>query len=214
MIGAGRALAAAALAAAAAAPARADRYEASLGLTAHTAAARLGEPGTAARWAGGLGLGARASYATDNRWAYELHLVAFVSQPVTYPEVEREVFGSVERGPATRRTVATALTGGVELRLGPRVIPTVRLGLGPQLRYRTASDLGRIADAVPAETTVDLAVSVGLGLDLRLGRSRVVGVSLRYDRAQPVGAAHAIDTLGLVVRVDHYWYPRWQAPAW
>jgi hypothetical protein len=178
---------AAALVAMTAGPAGADRYEASLGLSAHGGAARIGEPGTTAAWAGGLGLGARASYATDNTWAYDLQLAGFVSQPVTYPEVEREILGEVERGAATRRTIAAALTGGVELRLGPRLIPTVRLGLGPQVRHRTASDLGGIAGAIPGATTFDLAVSVGMGFDLRLGRSRVLGLCLRYDRASRSG---------------------------
>ena len=90
----------------------------------------------------------------------------------------------------------------------------MRLGLGPQVRHRTASDLGRIVDAIPGATTFDLAVSVGLGFDLRLGRSRVLGLCLRYDRAQPIGDAGAIDVVALSIRVDHYWYPRWQAPAW
>ena len=205
---------AAALAASTAGPAWADRYEASLGLSAHAGAARIGEPGTTAAWTGGLGLGARASYATDNTWAYDLQLAGFVSQPVTYPEVERDILGDVERGAVTRRTFAAALTGGVELRLGPRLIPTVRLGLGPQVRHRTASDLGGIIDAIPSATTLDVAVSVALGFDLRLGRRRVLGLSLRYDRAQPIGDAGAIDAIALSLRVDHYWYPRWQAPVW
>ena len=205
---------AAALAAMTAGSAWADRYEASLGLSANGGAARIGERGAAATWAGGLGGGARASYATDNTWAYDLQLATFVSQPVTYPEVEREILGEVERGAATRRTITAALTGGVELRLGPRLIPTVRVGLGPQVRYRTASDLGRIVDAIPGATTFDLAVSVGLGFDLRLGRSRVLGLCLRYDRAQPIGNAGAINAVALSIRVDHYWYPRWQAPVW
>lgn len=205
---------AAALVAMTADPAGADRYEASLGLSAHGGAARIGEPGTTAAWAGGVGLGARASYATDNPWAYDLQLAGFVSQPVTYPEVEREILGEIERGAATRRTIAAALTGGVELRLGPRLIPTVRLGLGPQVRHRTASDLGGITDAIPGATTFDVAVSVGLGFDLRLSRRRVLGLCLRYDRAQPIGDAGAIDAVALSIRVDHYWYPRWQAPAW
>jgi hypothetical protein len=42
----------------------------------------------------------------------------------------------------------------------------------------------------------------------------VLGLCLRYDRAQPIGDAEAIDAVALSIRVDHYWYPRWQAPVW
>jgi hypothetical protein len=208
-------LVAAALAATTAGPAWADRYEASLGLSANgrcradrrTRHHRRVDRRTWAR---------RPAPATrpTTRGAYDLQLVGFVSQPVTYPEVERDILGEVERGAVSRRTVAAALTGGVELRLGPRLIPTVRLGLGPQVRHRTASDLGGIIDAIPSATTLDVAVSVGLGFDLRLSRRRVLGLCLRYDRAQPIGDAGAIDAIALSLRLDHYWYPRWQAPVW
>jgi hypothetical protein len=194
--------------------ARADRYEASLGLGAQLAAARVGEPGATARWTGAVGLGARASYATDNRWAYDLELATVVTEPVTYADLARTANGRPARGAATRRTVAASLTFGGELRLGPRFIPTVRLGLGPQLRHRSASDLGALTGAIPAELTVDVAVSLRLGVDLRLGRHRVVGLGLHFERAQPLAGAAPIDIVGLHLRLDHYGYPRWQAPAW
>lgn len=57
-------------------------------------------------------------------------------------------------------------------------------------------------------------VSVGLGLDLRVDARRVLGLVLRFDHAQPLGDAEPIDTLGVALRFDRYWYPRWQAPAW
>lgn len=194
--------------------AHADRYEASLGLGAHGTAARVGEPGATPAWTSGLGLDARATYATSNTWAYTLQLGAVVTQPVYYPDVERDVDGRMERGSVTRRTIAAALTAGAELRLGPRLVPTVRLAAGPQVRHRTASDLGGLIGAVPAETTADLVVSVGLGLDLRVDARRVLGLVLHFDHAQPLGDAEPIDTLGVALRFDRYWYPRWQAPAW
>jgi hypothetical protein len=114
---------AAALAATTAGPAWADRYEASLGLSANGGAARIGEPGTTAAWAGGLGLGAPRQLRDRQHVGLRSPARRLRLAAGHVPEVERDILGEVERGAVTRRTIAAALTGGVELRLGPRLIP-------------------------------------------------------------------------------------------
>ncbi|MBK9031545.1 MAG: hypothetical protein IPL61_09455 [Myxococcales bacterium] len=194
--------------------ARADRFEASLAGAAHGGVARVGETGASTTSVPTIGATARATYAWRNALAWDLQLGAALTQPATFADAEMDVNGRPERGAVTRRTITTAAQLGAELRLGARTVPTLRLGLGPQLRYRTASDLGSFPDAVPAALGVDAVVSVGLGIDLRLDRHRVIGVALQLDHAQPLGDAPALDVIALNVRVAHFWYPRWGAPSW
>lgn len=194
--------------------AHADRYEASLAAEVHGGVARIGERGTAAELVPAFGVGGRVTHAWSNALAWDVALDATVTQPATFPDAEAEVDGRSTRGPATRRTTTASAAVGAELRLGVRVIPTVRLGLGPQLRYRTGSDLGTAIDAIAPSLTLDAVVSFGLGLDLRLGRHRVVGLAAQLDHAQPLGDGAPHDVIALTVRFSSYWYPRWWAPSW
>lgn len=195
--------------------ARADRFEASLGVDARGGLARVRDSDAAAVWTPAVGLDVRATYATRNALAYGVSLGGLFALPAVFPDAAREINGRVERGRAERYAVTTRALGGAELRLGARVIPTVRVAVGPGLRYRSPSDLGAIVGAIDAEISVDAVASVGVGLDLRLGRRRVVGLTLGYELTQPVGGtADTLHMFTVAASVSHYWYPRWDAPAW
>jgi|JI10StandDraft_1071094.scaffolds.fasta_scaffold01696_10 hypothetical protein len=211
----GLTVAALAVATAAPARARADRYEASIAGELHAGVARVGEAGaptTASVPA--LGVAGRLTHAWHNRLAWDVQLGAALTQPATFTDVVTTVGGRPEMGTVTRRAITTAAQLGAELRLGARFIPTVRLGLGPQLRYRTGSDLGALPDVLPAATSIDALVSVAVGFDLRIGRRLVIGAALQLDHAQPLGDAPAHDVIGVTVRVSDFFYPRWWSPSW
>ena len=192
----------------------ADRYEATVGLTLHGGAARLPEVGAATATVPAFGAAVRVTHAWRDPLAWDLQVGGTLTQPATYAGVMRTVSGRPQVGDISRRTVTGAALVGAELRLGYRWIPTVRLGLGPQVRHRSASNLGIFPDAVPAETSVDAVASLSLGLDVRLGAHRLMGVMLQVEHGQPLGDAPACDVVGVSLRLSHAWYPRWWAPDW
>jgi len=194
--------------------AQADRFEASLGGALQVGLARVGERGADATTVPAFGVGARFTHAWSNALAWDLAVSALVTQPATFDDAAVEIDGREVRGALTRRTLAADAQVGAELRLGARVIPTLRLGLGPQVRYRTGSNLGMLADVVPSTVTIDAVASLGVGLDIRLGRSRVVGVVAQLDHAQPLGDGEPHDVVALTLRFSSYWYPRWWSPSW
>lgn len=197
------------------AQARADRYEASIAGELRAGLARVGEQGAPATASvPSLGVAGRLTHAWHNSLAWDVQLGAALTQPATFPDAAVLVGGRPEMGAVTRRAITADAQLGAELRFGARVIPTVRLGLGPQLRYRTASDLGALPDVLPAETSLDALVSVAVGVDLRVGRHLVIGAAVQLDHAQPLGDAPAHDVIGVTVRVSDFFYPRWWSPSW
>lgn len=194
--------------------AHADRYEASLAAEVHGGIARIAERGTEAELVPAFGVGGRVTHAWSNGLAWDLDVDVTITQPATFPDAEAVVNNRPTRGSATRRTTTARAEVGAELRLGARLIPTVRLGLGPQVRYRSGSDLGTAIDAIPSSVTLDAVASLGLGLDVRLGRHRMIGLAFQLDHAQPLGDGERHDVIALTVRVSTFWYPRWWAPTW
>lgn len=195
--------------------ARADRYEASIAGELRAGLARVGEQGAPATASvPSLGVAGRLTHAWHNSLAWDVQLGAALTQPATFPDASVLVGGRPEMGTVTRRTITADAQLGAELRFGARVIPTVRLGFGPQLRYRTESDLGALPDVLPAATSLDVLVSVAVGLDLRVGRHLVIGAALQLDHAQPLGDAPAHDVIGVTLRVSDFFYPRWWSPSW
>lgn len=192
----------------------ADRYEATVGVDVHGGAARLAEDGAAAATVPAFGATVRLSHAWRDTLAWDVHLGGTLTQPATYSAVMRTIDGRPQVGDVTRRTITGAAGVGAELRLGYAWIPTVRVGLGPQVRHRGGSDLGVFPDAVPAVTSLDAVASLALGLDVRVGAHRLIGVALQIDHGQPIGDAPSYDLIGLTVRFSHAWYPRWWAPDW
>jgi uncharacterized membrane protein len=194
--------------------ARADRYEASTGASVHGGVARVGETGSAAVVVPSFGAQARLSHAWSDSLAWRVAAAATITQPATFTNATAIVDGRTEYGDINRRTITSSVVAGAELRLGARVIPTVSLAVGPQLRYRTASDLGTFIAAIPSALSLDAVASIGVGVDLRLNRHRVIGVALQFDHAQSLGGDPSLDVIAISLRFDHYWYPRWWAPSW
>jgi hypothetical protein len=195
-------------------PARADRYEATVTGDLHGGVARIGETGAAAAVVPAFGASVRLSHAWRDQLAWDVQLAGTLTQPATFKDAAMTVEGRPQVGDVTRRTTTVAAQLGAELRLGWTWVPTVRLALGPQVRHRGASDLGIFPDAVPAAVSLDGVASLGLGLDVRLGRRRVIGIALQVDHAQPLGDAASHDVLSVTLRLGHAWYPRWWAPAY
>lgn len=205
------------LALAAPSAAQADRYEATLSGAASAGLARLGQisdGGDITATAPAFGASLRVAHAWRNRLAWDLQLGGTLTQPATFDDVMMVVDGRPEQGAVTRRAVTAAFQLGAELRLGARWIPTVRLGVGPQLRHQSASDLGVLADVIPAESSLDALVSLGVGVDVRLGPHLLVGFALQLDHTQGVTGDGALDVIGLTARVSRAWYPRVWAPEW
>ena len=205
------------LALAAPSAAQADRYEATLSGAASAGLARLGQisdGGDITATAPAFGASLRVAHAWRNRLAWDLQLGGTLTQPATFDDVMMVVDGRPEQGAVTRRAVTAAFQLGAELRLGARWIPTVRLGVGPQLRHQSASDLGVLADVIPAESSLDALVSLGVGVDVRLGPHLLVGFALQLDHTQGVTGDGTLDVIGLTVRVSRAWYPRVWAPEW
>ncbi len=198
------------------APARADRYEASLAFEAGGGAARIGERGTSAELVPTYQVGGRLTHAWSNMLAWDVALSGVLTPPATFEDAEAIVGGRPTRGTITRRTITGRAELGGELRLGGGVgfIPTVRLALGPQLRHRSSSDLDLFVDAVPAALNVDVAMTLGLGFDVRFGRHRVAGFVISATHAQPLGDSESFDAVTVTARIASYWYPRWRSPAW
>ena len=197
--------------------ARADRYEATMSGAASAGLARVGQVsdgGDLTATAPAFGASLRIAHAWRDRLAWDVQLGATLTQPATFDNVMMTVDGRPEQGAVTRRAVTAAFQLGAELRLGARWIPTVRLGLGPQVRHRSSSDLGILADVIPAETSLDAVASLGVGVDVRLGPHLLVGVALQLDHTQGVMSDGALDVIGLTVRVSRAWYPRIWAPEW
>lgn len=192
----------------------ADRFEASVAGELHGGVARVGQAGADPTTTPMLGASLRVTHAWHNALAWDLQLGGAVTQPATFDDTTIVFAGRPEHGEVTRRSVTADAQVGGELRLGAGLMPTVRLGLGPQLRYRSGSDLGVLADVIPATTSLDAVVSLAVGFDLRLGRHLVVGFALQLDHAQPISDAAAHDVIGATLRVSRFWYPRWWGPSW
>ncbi|MEZ4399946.1 MAG: hypothetical protein R3B06_07995 [Kofleriaceae bacterium] len=196
------------------AAAYADRYEATLTATVHGGMARVGAPGAAAETAPAFGGAVRLAHAWRNSVAWDVGIAGAVTQPATFRDAEATVNGRTVTGDATRRTATIAPQLGAELRWGLRRQPFVRAALGPQLRYQSAADVDIYPAALPAGWSLDAIASLGVGVDLRVGRRNIVGLALQLDHGQPVAGGAPVDILGLTVRVGRAWYPRWWAPSW
>ncbi len=154
--------------------ARADRYEATLSGSASAGLARMGQSsdgGDATATAPAFGASLRVAHAGRVRLAWDLQLGGTLTQPATCDDVMMVVDGRPEQGAVTRRAVTAAFQLGAELRLGARWIPTVRLGvgvdvrLGPHLLVGFALQLDH-TQGVTGDGTLDV-----IGLTVRVSRA-------------------------------------------
>lgn len=194
--------------------AAADRREASLHAELVGGAVRTGDAdgGDATATVPVGGLAVRASYATRDRFQYDVALTLLRSGEGAFPERTFMPVGQPPvTGPFRVGAMAARLDGGVTFRLGVRWIPTVRLAAGVQLRRLGEAVVDSPAGAVVGREprlALDAVGVAALGLDHRVNRRLIVGAS--------AGGVLAVATDGGVtasleatVHGAYYWYPRW-----
>lgn len=196
------------------APAAADRFEAAVIIEAHGGMARVGAPSADAETTAAFGGALRLAHAWSNTITWDVGVAATLTQPATFRDVDTTVDGRPVSGDATRHTAAIAPQLGAELRWRRRQQPFLRLAIGPQLRHQSAATIDTYPGALPAGWSLDAVATLGVGLDLRIGRGQIIGLALQVDHAQSIGGEPPVDTLGLTVRVGRAWYPRWWSPSW
>jgi hypothetical protein len=153
-----------------------------------------------------LGVGARATYATNNWYAYELHLS--FNQPARSVE-----FTSDENNPVFRRMSWARLDAGVTARLGVRWIPTLHASVGAQPRFMGEGRVIEMGWTRPADAHIgiDLVGTVGAGFDYRhpsMGDHWVVGVSVmaQHSIVSSVSTYRAVTAM-MHVGYYRYWFP-------
>ncbi len=123
------------------------------------------------------GLGVRVSKGLAKLWAFEAELLGARSGEASFANVNWQgMDGDLVR----QASLARVLFGGA-LRLGDKISPTVRLGVGGQIASHDSSfttNDGTSMDGPGNSLEFDLLWSVGAGIDVRLGKSWVVGGAL------------------------------------
>lgn len=193
--------------------ARADEDEATVELHLFGGVARVGEERTSqvatvpeAGVAGRFTYGLRDWLALDGELAAaQLGAARFDAVPVTLGGVPGAT-GPIDRSARTARAAV-----GATLRLGVRLVPTLGVAIGSQLRMRdgaTYLPTGNIPDDHAASTTIDLIASARIGLDYRINRRWLAGLWAGATVAVPFGAPSYQAAEG-GVRVEYAWYPLW-----
>lgn len=193
---------------------RADRREASVHAQLVGGVLTTGDvdAGAATARAPLAGLAVRASYATRDRYQYDVALALLRGGAAVFPDHTFTPPGRpAVTGPYRAGNLLTRLDAGLTFRLGVRWIPTARLAAGVQLRRTDAAQVEAEAGTFVARDprlTVDLVGTVALGLDHRVNRRLIVGVAAGGSLAVPTGGTTA-HSLEVTVHGAYYWYPRW-----
>src|SRR5687767_14274185 len=107
---------------------------------------------------------------------------------------------------------AVRATVGVSARFGARWIPTATVAAGYQQRFLTGGafiDGERVlVDYLSTETASDLLVMASVGLEYRIDRHFMVGLSAQVVHAFALGGP-AYDGVEIPLRVSYSWYPGW-----
>ncbi len=160
-----------------------------------------------------IGGALRGTLARSDRWAFELTVAGFEAA-LRHPDAVGLAGGVPVRGVVERTQFGGRAEFGVHASFGVRWIPTVHVALGGQVRRLGATTLrsgdGMVLASISAGSAVDATLALGLGLDRRLGRSMMLGVSVAAVRAQPLGGdAEAMTSVEATLHVAWYFYPRW-----
>lgn len=200
-------LGAAACVMAGAQPASADEAETSYHAQLQLGLATFGDPGLpdATDTTGFLGVGARATYATNDWYAYEAHLTWGQLAPSSAE------FTLDENSSFVRPLSWLRLDTGVTARLGVRFIPTLHAAVGVQTRFGGDAFVSlpswsfRDQDAY---TTLDLMGTLGAGFDWRPpgpGDHWVVGTMAMVQRAVwTTGPRY--EAASLMFHIAYYYY--------
>lgn len=215
----GRVLAAAAAMATLCAPTRiaaADAFEASLHAHAVGGVALVGDDATDETAATPLGgLAVRVSYARANWYQFDTQLTVATSGAAAFEEGSFRFNNEpAVVAPFTLTTRVARLDVGATFRFGVRLIPTVRVAVGVQERFRGAPVIALAgveqpnADGRDGDMATD-AVGVGaVGLDYRFGPRLIAGASVGGTVAYPFDGP-SWRTLEASAHVAYYWYPLW-----
>lgn len=148
-----------------------------------------------------LGFGARATYANNNWYAYELQ--------VSYANLARSAYFDDEAETLYRRMSWLRVDAGISARLGVRLIPIVNASIGTQLRFAGS---GRIVPVEPPGPTVaadkhvtlEFVGTLGLGVDFRPADYWVFGILGTVQSA--VSDEPRFQAIGGMVHLAHYFY--------
>jgi len=197
-------------------PAQADRYEASVHVQPSAGVALVDDPASEETVAVPLvGLGVRASYARSNRYQYDVQIVGATTSAASFERGEFSIGGDAV--PASAFTVTTRLVRldvGATFRFGVRLVPTVRLALGVQERFRGAPIIALAdgahegADGRGADGVTDVYGFGAVGLDYRINRRLTAGASVGGSYAVPLGGP-GWRTIEASAHLAWYWYPLW-----
>lgn len=185
--------------------ARADADETSLHAEIQLGRATFGDPALdeATDTAGFMGVGARATYATNDWYAYEAHL--------NWGQLVRSAeFTQEDGGALFRRLGWLRLDTGITARLGAQYIPTLHAALGVQSRFGGAATVSypnwtlRDDDYV----TLDLVSTLGAGFDWRRagdGDHWVFGGLVMWQRAL-LTTGTSYEAASVMFHVAYYFY--------
>jgi hypothetical protein len=156
----------------------------------------------------GLRASTRFTYGLTDHLAFELGATGVLANGAQF---DSTFAGNPARATHDERVLRG--TFGLTYRGGVRAIPTVTLLAGYQHRWLTGAgflnDQGSLIGPLANQSSNDLVVGLGLGIDLRLGRHLIIGLSLQAVYAFSLDG-RGYSALELPVSVAHYWYPEWK----
>lgn len=201
--------------------ARADRYEAVVGVRAVGVLARIGDDSTTGpitTTAPGGGLAVRFAWGVRNYLDLGGEVTGVALTQASYENASRPISNTANAGTLTRTTRLAHAQVGATFRFGVRWVPLVGVGVGAGVRHRSTATLrvvtpsGSSADLVPDDgestTTVDLVASARVGLDYRANRRLTVGLAL--GATECLGASVPdLQLLEAGLHLSYTWYPLW-----
>jgi hypothetical protein len=157
--------------------------------------------------AGGSG-GVRLTYGLSDLFTADLSVGTAIVEALEYEEQET-AFGM---GTIHHDLRAMRVTAGATARFGARWIPTATVAVGYQHRILTGGavidegrrQLGTFED----KSGDDILALAGVGLDYRIGRHLIVGLSAQAVHAFALGGA-SFDAIEIPIHVSYSWYPGW-----
>ena len=157
---------------------------------------------------GGAG-SVRLTYGLTDLFAAEVSLGGAAAEALEYSMQDG---GDLGVGTSHFDLRALRVTAGMTARFGARWIPTATVAAGYQHRLLTGGmlidDERVLVDYLPTESSSDLLVMAGVGLEYRIDRHFIVGLSAQLVHAFALGGK-AFDGVEIPMRVSYSWYPGW-----
>lgn len=189
---------------AAPAGAAADAHETSLDVGASVGVARVTDaraPGDA-RDASAIGGRARFTWATLDWLQWDVTGFALRAAEMAH----RGVVVDDSEVDFARGATVIGVEPGATLRLGAQFIPTVGVGLGPQLHLFPTASAG--TGDIGASLQIDVGVRISAGFDWRVSNRVIVGARAAA-RASLAVEGSRWTSLDATVHLSYAWYPRW-----